>query len=287
MKNKSELKALLVLLADSDKEVFLLASQRILELGAVNIPYLLETILSTTDERLKERLEDILNTLQYLTVKETLMDWIELGCDSLLLGAIYVSKFLCPNLKYGDILGFFEIIIKLTSKSLSSLVNPIDKINAVNKRLFVDLNFKANEVLHASIDEFLINRVVINRKGNSLIVGILYLSICSKLNIPIYAIKLPHRFILAYFDSINDLQTGTTEQIAHFIDPIRGKLYDWNDVNRYLTRMQLNHSPNYFHKQTNKEIIGLYISEMAQCYSGSIKDKKSIAELMSLAKLFI
>ncbi len=49
-------------------------------------------------------------------------------------------------------------------------------------------------------EDFLINKVIENKKGNAITNGILYLIICELLDIPVKAINIPKQFILGYFD---------------------------------------------------------------------------------------
>ena len=87
---------------------------------------------------------------------------------------------------------------------------------------------KGNEVAYDIQEDFLINKVIENKKGNAITNGILYLIICELLDIPVKAINIPKQFILGYFDIDYNFPNPTrqkSEKINFYIDPLK-----WTDL---------------------------------------------------------
>src|SRR5690606_10689409 len=87
--------------------------------------------------------------------------------------------------------------------------------------------------------------------------GILHLILCSQLDIPVYAVKIPRQFLLAwfsephtYFDNKSDPQ-----RISFYINPSNGELYSQQDIDSYINKLQVMPSADFFEPLSPKDII--------------------------------
>ncbi len=66
-----------------------------------------------------------------------------------------------------------------------------------------------------------INNLLETKKGNHLSIGILYIILGQKLNIPVYGVNLPQHFILAYAGEISEERVKTADEngVLFYINP--------------------------------------------------------------------
>ena len=83
---------------------------------------------------------------------------------------------------------------------LNSYLTPLEQVNVISGILYSYYKLKGNEVSYEIPEDFLITKLIENKRGNAITNGILYLILCELLDIPIKAINIPKQFILAYFD---------------------------------------------------------------------------------------
>lgn len=285
MNSKPQIDALFHLLEEEDQSIYFAVADKLLSFGNAIIPELKTRLCKSNNEVYSQKLENILNVFEYRDIKNSLKEWNKSETSDLLLAAIQIAKFEFRDIRDEVILKEIEQMKICTDKSLSRRMKPIDQIKAINKILYQDFRLIGNEVVHTQIDHFLINRVLLNKRGNALTLGIIYLSLCRRLDLPIFAINIPKQFILAYFDN-QDSDKEDFEKILHFIDPINGMLFSLPDIERYLSRMKVRRLNNIFHKQSNKQIIGLLLNEIISCYTDSEQGKESKASLKGLLNLF-
>ena len=86
----SEIKALISLLDDTDKEVYNHIEERLLSLGREAIPVLENAWSNSFDAVLQQRIERIVHKIQVDSLKEDLKLWIYTQSEDLLAGAIYL-----------------------------------------------------------------------------------------------------------------------------------------------------------------------------------------------------
>jgi regulator of sirC expression with transglutaminase-like and TPR domain len=146
---------------------------------------------------------------------------------------------------------------------------------------------KGNEVTYDIHDDFLITKLIENKRGNSITNGILYLILCELLDIPAKAINIPKQFILAYFDIDYQFPNPTkqkSEKINFFIDPLNGQVYSQKDVESYFKRISVPPVPSYYKPMDDKKIIQHLLEEFSKCFSESsnLYKKKDLLFLASL-----
>ena len=155
-------------------------------------------------------------------------------------------------------------------------------ISEISKKKKIPIKF-----LETILLELKQNGVLDSKKGNALSNGIIYLTLCELLDIPVRAINIPRQFILAYFDPQYDLLNPVghaSEKINFFIDPLNGQMYSHKDVEAYFKRISVPPVPSYFRPKSNKRIIQFLLEELAKCFDND-RNRYKMDELLSLANL--
>ncbi len=96
--DKSYIHSLITLLDDPDPEIFNAVSEKIITQGITVVP-LLEGAWGSSDSRIfQERLENLIQTIQFNTVANALTQWKDSESNNLLEGAVLVARLQFPDL---------------------------------------------------------------------------------------------------------------------------------------------------------------------------------------------
>ena len=135
-----------------------------------------------------------------------------------------------------------------------------------------------------------INKALEMKKGNSQSLGIIYLVLCTKLNIPVYLIDLPYYFILAYvgrelpFDSLDDIKKA---DVTFYINPVNeGTIFQSKQIGEYLKKMNIRPKYKHYLPCTNVSIITSLIYYLFMCYEQK-GDQSNALRMKELYHLFI
>jgi regulator of sirC expression with transglutaminase-like and TPR domain len=286
MQENKEISALFHLIDDPDEEVFSSVSDRIVSIGRAIIPNLEHLWENTPDEGIQGRIEMLIHKLHFRDLMNDFTEWKNGSCE-LLQGALLAARYRYPEMMSTGTLQELEKIRRNIWLELNSYLTPLEQINVVTGILYSYYKMKGNEVAYDIQEDFLINKVIENKKGNAISNGILYLIICELLDIPVKAINIPKQFILGYFDIDYNFPNPTrqkSEKINFYIDPLNGQIYSHKDVENYFKRISVPPTPSYFKQLDNKRIIQHLLEEYSKCFSNDSNLYKK-NDLLALAKL--
>ena len=286
MVENTEISALFHLIDDPDDEVFSTVTERIISHGRAIIPNLENLWENSPDESVQGRIEIIIHKLHFRDLVEEFNEWKNGNCE-LLHGALLVSKYCYPEMIATTTLQEIEKIRRNIWLELNSYLTPLEQVNVISGILYSYYKLKGNEVTYDIHDDFLITKLIENKRGNSITNGILYLILCELLDIPAKAINIPKQFILAYFDIDYQFPNPTkqkSEKINFFIDPLNGQVYSQKDVESYFKRISVPPVPSYYKPMDDKKIIQHLLEEFSKCFSESSNLYKN-KDLLFLASL--
>ena len=286
MQENREISALFHLIDDPDEEVFSSVSERIVSLGRAIIPNLEHLWENTPDESVQGRIEMLIHKLHFRDLVNDFTTWKNGSCE-LLQGALLAARYRYPEMIATNTLQEMEKIRRNIWLELNSYLTPLEQINVITGILYSYYKMKGNEVAYDLQEDFLINKVIENKKGNAITNGILYLIICELLDIPVKAINIPKQFILGYFDIDYNFPNPTrqkSEKINFYIDPLNGQIYSHKDVENYFKRISVPPTPSYFKQLSNKRIIQHLLEEYSKCFANDTSLYKK-NDLLFLAKL--
>lgn len=285
MEETREIAALFHLIDDPDKEVFTTVSERIVSFGKpiiANLEHLWET---TPDEKVQERIELLIHSLHYKDLKTELTEWANLPEQDLLTGSLLVSRYLYPDISLVSVLQEVEKIRRTIWLELNNYLTPLEKANVVTTIVYNYYHLKGTEINYTQPITFLVDKAIDIKKGNAIANGILYMSLCELLDIPIKAINIPLQFILAYVDEeAGEAEGNPAEYIQFYLDPMNGHAFTRMDVEGYLKRISEVPEAAYFMPMSNRRIVQYQLEELAKCFDEE-KNKYKKTELLQLARL--
>ena len=286
MLENKEISALFHLIDDPDDEVFSTVTERIISHGRAIIPNLEHLWENSPDENVQERIELIIHKLHFKDLVEEFRDWKNSSCE-LLHGSLLVTKYCYPEMIATSTLQEIEKIRRNIWLELNSYLTPLEQVNVISGILYSYYKLKGNEVSYDIKEDFLLTKLIENKRGNSITNGILYLILSELLDIPAKAINIPKQFILGYFDidyQFPNPAKQQSEKINFYIDPLNGQVYSQKDVESYFKRISVPPVPSYFKPLGNKRIIQHLLEEFSKCFNGPEQLYKK-NELLFLSKL--
>ena len=244
---EKEIKALISLLDDEDKQVVAHVEEKILSLGKQAIPFLEKEWESSFNPGLQGRIEEIIHTLQFELLKERLLTWYNGEQKDLLEGMWIVATFQYPDLELEKLKQELEQIYYETWLEFRADLHPMDQIKVVNGVLFNKLKFGANTKNFHSPGNSMINIVLETRKGNPITLCVIYMLVAQKLKLPVYGVNLPNLFILTCKDAQNS---------PFYINAFnRGLIFTRQDIENYIHELHLVPQNSFFEPCDNLEII--------------------------------
>src|SRR3989337_1824685 len=200
MEETREISALFHLIDDPDNDVFVTVSDRIVSFGKPIIPNLEHLWENTPNEEVQERIEMLIHRLHLRDLTSELIHWKNQPEPDLLSGALLVCKFQYPDMVVSSFMQEIEKIRRNIWLELNSYLTALEQTNVITTILYSYYNLKGVEVAYKDPNDFLLNKVIDNKKGNSISNGILYLVMSELLDVPIPPITIPRQFILGFFD---------------------------------------------------------------------------------------
>jgi len=268
---KQELNALISLLDDPDEKVFEQVSMKFLSLGQEIIPLLEDAWERSFDTLLQNRIENIIHQIQFDIIKDALKDWSSPENQNLLEGALLIAQYQYPDIDIIKIKKHIDQIKKDVWLELNENLTALEKVKILNHILFDVHNLSGNTTNYHAPQNSYINNVLESKKGNPLLLAIIYTIIAQSLDIPIYGVNLPEHFILCYANMDRmGLSTGTINEessVLFYINPFsKGNVFGEKEINAFLKQLKLEQIPGFYEPCSNLEIIKRLLRNLISSY---------------------
>ncbi len=285
LKNGRSIRALVSMLDEPDPAVFKDIADKILHFGEAAIPFLEAGLLETRDENLRTRFEELIGNIQREAVFEGLSRWAKDGENNDLLSAwLLVTKLHYPNVNNDDIGNEISTIRRDVWMEMNENLTALEKVKVFNHVFYQIHQFHANLENYHDPDNSFVNRVLQNRTGNPLSIGILYLLVAQSLDMPIAGINLPEHFVLAYLGETIDPQSMQMKKNIplFYINAFsNGAVFSAREINDFLTKLGLEPLPSFFRPCTHKDIIMRMVNNLVFAYSqNEQEDRKRDMEVL-------
>ncbi|GAB4451945.1 MAG: hypothetical protein Fur0028_07490 [Bacteroidales bacterium] len=286
----SELQAKIKLLDDPDDIIYLAVRSSIINEGKSVLPLLEEAWGSMLNPFVQERIEEIVKTIQFSDVQYELKQWKNNNNRNLAYGAYVVSKYLYYDLPWEEIDAKIEAIRKDVWLELNQDLTALEKIRLLNHVLFDIHGYNPNTININNPQNYFINNVLETKKGNTLTLAILYISIAQRLQLPIFGVDLPKNFIACYIDQVSAFEAfgeNIETPVLFYINPFnKGWVFVRKDIDIFLKQAKIESHPSYYSPCSNIKIIERLISNLLVTYEQLGYNEKA-NELSTLLKILI
>ena len=274
--NAQEIKALVTLLDDDDKEVVGIIEQEIKKRGNVIIPFL-ETEWQELGENpmVQRKIEELIHLLQFEQLMERLSVWYNGGSIDLLEGLWLVATYQYPELSLEKLKSDVEQIYVQTWLEFKAEMHPVDQIKVLNHVFFNNLKFAPNTKNFHSANNSMIHTVLETRRGNPISLCCLYMLVAQRLGMPVYGVNLPNLFVLTY----------KKDGVQFYINVFnKGLVFMKSDIDHYIGQLNLKANDVFFEPCTNLDIVKRTLRNLGIAFEKA-GDKVRAREVEKMAKL--
>ena len=243
---QSEIRALIFLLDDPDQLVFEHVELKLLSLGTGVIGDLEKAWEESASPLVQERIENIIHRLQFLVVKERMIDWLENKQDDLLYGMWVICTFQYPDVELDSLREKIENMFYEVWKTCEAELEPIEKVKLLNDLIYKKYHFSTDAKNFHSPANSMLSEVLSKKKGNPISLAVIYLLIAQRMRLPVYGVNLPKLFVL----------TCQAPNDTFYINANnRGLLFSKDDISQFLEQLKLPHKDKYFSPCSHLDII--------------------------------
>lgn len=285
----NEIKALIQLLDEPNTEIFEHLRGKLIEYGYDAIPFLEEAWQNYFDPLLHQRIEEIIYTLNFKNTCTELSNWKIFGYNNLLLGFIILTKFQYPKLNEEEIREVLDSLYKDAWLELNDNLTALEKIKVIN-HVFYDIHgYVGNKVNFHAIQNSMINHVLKDKTGNPLSLGIIYIIIAQRLNLPVFGVNLPDHFVLAYTNEGNEDKISFIKEneVLFYINPFsRGTVFSRRELEMFVNQLNIEPQEYFFTPCSNFDIIIRLLNNIRSSFE-KLGYIKKIEETDILIKLML
>src|SRR5699024_864386 len=184
MENR-QLKALVTLLDDPDREVFEQVESELINSGPEVIPFLEESWQSSPDDILQSRLETVIEKIQFEDISKELFLWKKYHQEDLLKGMLILNRFQYPSLDEQKVYNELSNLSRQAWLHMMYDMSPKEHVKFLNGIIFQDFGLSGNVADYHDPQNSYLSRVLERKKGNPLSICVIYAWIAQKLDLPI------------------------------------------------------------------------------------------------------
>jgi regulator of sirC expression with transglutaminase-like and TPR domain len=278
-----ELKSLITLLDDPDKEIFDHVAGRILSLGTGVIPTLEIAWEDSVDPVLQERIESLINRIQFHSLEKDITSWASDSEATLFEGAVLVARHQYHDLDKDTTKNYLDIVRRAIWLELNHNLTPFEQINVFNHIFYGMKGYTGKQGNEPN--SYYINKVIESKTGNAVSLGMLYQILAQELDIPVYGVNLPRHYVLAYCKTMlseEELLQDQQKNVLFYINPLsKGAIFTRNEVKAYLEKINTEESPECFSPCSSKDTIRLLIEHLIHAYQEQ-KNQHKVDELKQM-----
>ncbi|MFO0357937.1 MAG: transglutaminase-like domain-containing protein [Sphingobacteriaceae bacterium] len=284
-----EVIALITLLDDPDETIYSEVRNRFIILGPPAIPHLETAWENSFEALMQKRIETIIHSIQFEALQKALKEWAHSESDDLLKGILLLARYQYADLDENKIKKQLHQIKQDVWLELHDDLTALEKVKIINHILFEVHQFGGNITNYHAPQNSFINNVLESKKGNPLMLSVIYALICKELNIPVYGINLPQHFVLAYvndYANLIDVNNKTlSNNILFYINPFsKGLIFSQKDIDQFLKQLNLEPDNKYYLPCSNIDIVKRCLTNLIYSYE-KLGYMEKLDELKKLEKL--
>ncbi|MCY1723142.1 transglutaminase-like domain-containing protein [Prolixibacteraceae bacterium Z1-6] len=287
---KSKLNALIELLDDPDILVFGMVEKELLKETHEIIPELEKKWESSFDENCQERIENIIQNLQFKKTRDKLQNWLSTSPEdqNLIDGFCIVDHFQYPDLNPLNLQLKVETLRKSIWLELNNSLTLLEKTTILNHFLFNMNGYSVNLSNAHSPQNCFLNQVLDTKKGNSISMSIFYTILARQLELPAQLIDFPKNPLVAMVDSdLAQKVHGSSHHsdVLFYINPSnKGSITSRKEIEYHLKRNEYLPFNEYTEPKPDSLFIKRLLESLQESYLsvGFTEKEERIKELLRL-----
>lgn len=267
MKSLSQINAILTLLDDPDPVVQTSIRSRLLELSDIAAPALRKMSMVGESLPARRNADAILREIGLRRFRDEMAAIIQdrpYGGDiDLERGAFAVAMLRYPEIEVQEYVQQLDTMASLLDDRLRGCDNGYMFVREINHYLFHQLGFQGSREDRESYfdpENSFMNRVLERRIGIPITLSVVYLLLAQRLQLPIYGIGFPTRYLIKY-------QSPGEE---FYIDTFKGgTIINYSDCRQFLREINVPYRPEYLEPIGNARTVARMLRNLAEIYRES------------------
>lgn len=274
----TEIKSLLLLLDDNDAEVVSLVEHKLISYGTDVLPIIENELAQIKDQNVNDLASEVVSKINYKQLLIDFQTWFDSSEKDLLTGVYLVAKYKYPNLKKVEILEAIEKIKLNAWLDMRHDISAFEKVKILNYTFYNIHGFSGNVDNYQSSSNSFINEVLDSKKGNPIMLCIIYMLVAQNLKLPVFGINLPQHFMLAFLEEdkmdlstfdLNKSQKISPENkaVLFYINAFhKGGVFTKNSLEQFVKQMQIQSNPAYYLPCDNLTIVKRVLRNLASSF---------------------
>lgn len=286
--NLKEVIALITLLDDPDDGIYTEVKNRFIILGPPAIPHLETAWENSFDALMQKRIEGIIHTIQFKALQNALKNWAENEQDDLFKGCAIIARYQYPDIDENKLKKQLHQIKQDVWLELHDDLSAIEKVKIINHILFEVHQFGGNITNYHAPQNSFINVVLETKKGNPVMLSVIYALVCKELGIPVYGVNLPQHFVLAYVNDFANLFDPSNKTLSNnilfYVNPFsKGLIFNQADIDSFIKQLKIEPDNKYYLPCSNLDIIKRILNNLVYSFD-KMGYAEKVAELKELEK---
>lgn len=273
-----EIKSLLLLLDDTDAEVVALVEKKLLSYGADALPVIKNELKQIQDERVQELTNQLIEKINFNQLLANFQRWFVSEDRDLLEGVVLVAQFKYPHLQKNVIREEIDKIKLNAWLEMRHDITPFEKVKILNYAFYKIHGFSGNVDNYQSSSNSFINEVLDSKKGNPIMLCIIYMLVAQNLKLPVFGINLPQHFMLAFLEedkmSLSNFDFNQSNKISaenksvlFYINAFHmGGVFTKTSLEQFVQQMKIQSNPAYYLPCDNLTIVKRVLRNLAASF---------------------
>ncbi len=280
MEISEKIKALVNLLGEQEQETYRQIREELVNMGSGIIPDLDNWALQTPEPLVRSRIEKIIQQIQFRQICNEVTTWCLLDSQDLMIPWLSISHMGDSLLNDSIYTSTMDEIVRAVWLEINEQHTCMEQINILNKVIFELWGFGFAGKYATDAESSYIDTFFQSKLGNAWSLGMLYLIVAERLNLPIQAVLFPHNFVLGY----RDVQKENA--MLCYLNPSNGIVFSKEEIDEYLLKIHVKPRDMFYKPCSKTQIILQLVENLLYAYDIK-KDVKHIAQLETLKNILI
>ncbi len=265
---ESKVRALIKLLDDEDPQVYAAVEKEIIS-GGDNVARILEKEKSNFDSQIKGRIEHLVSRIYLDKLQrdyDSLLDFASHRDFSLERALFLIAKPLYPEVDFAAVEGQLNALANELRMRIAAVDDPHEIVHCVNDFFLNELGFAGNSKDYYNPDNSILHRVLETHRGIPISLGVVYLLVGRRLNLPVFGVGAPAHFLIKF----------VLEGKEIFVDVFNGgRVMSRKDAEEFISDMGFSFEPRFLKDSTDIEILARTCRNMARAFSAADEQPKA------------
>jgi regulator of sirC expression with transglutaminase-like and TPR domain len=270
-------RALMKLMDDDDPQVSAAVEREVLDGGDAMI-WLLENEKKNAELKVKKRIESLISRIQVQRLQkeyDSLLDFVSHADFSLEKALLLLAKPLYPEVDFSTVESQLNELANGLRKKISDIDDPHDIIQHVNDFFLNDIGLVGNAKDYYNPDNSVLHRVLETHRGIPISLGIVYVLVGRRLNLPIYGVGAPAHFLVKFVPEPSGKE--------FYVDVFNGgRIMSRKEAEDFISDMGFSFEPRFLKQSSDLEMLARVCRNMARAFT-AIDESQKANVLMELS----